>query len=306
MKRKSIATETIMKIFIMIAVILIAGSFLLKAFNIDILGFLKGKLGELSLNPQKILYIKMDPEEDEIFAFFLRDEANKYVNAEYKNGPLPGTLNTLKVYRSVFMPLGDFPKDYCLIYTVDENDNGILWTGLSKDEGFYYYIEKGTIIHNGCGTLGACISGKTYRAGCKEMETTQCGAFDLDLDDQTCSKEADYFAFINCGCAGGSARCDNTDPAKRMVENKPFSDDATFIDWCKDNRELYCSLLRDRGKKDGETLGTYRIRYGLICDVDKTDGRAKWFPCTQKQSSSGRTSESGKKCNYVNGIGTWS
>src|SRR3990167_6968698 len=56
---KSMAIEGVMKIFLMIAVIIVGMSFLLKAFGIDLLGWLQSKLGGFDIPSEgKALHVK--------------------------------------------------------------------------------------------------------------------------------------------------------------------------------------------------------------------------------------------------------
>lgn len=66
------AIEGVMKIFLMIAVIIVGMSFLLKAFGIDIIGWLQDKLGGFGVPPTGVsLHIKTDPDDSEIWEFHL-------------------------------------------------------------------------------------------------------------------------------------------------------------------------------------------------------------------------------------------
>ncbi len=226
MSRKSdIALPTIMNIFLMIAVILVASSFLLKAFGIDIMEFLKNLFGGMFFKPQKILFIKMDPSGDgngkpEIYQFYLTKD--RYQKGEVYSSiiEMPSITPSLKKYVSRFMP-DELPGKYCVIYTVDENSEGID----IRDEGYNYYIKPGAVIQKDCGnngnSLGDCLKDYIADQGCNEasaMDSCSGSSFvpitgDWELSPEECSNlVAGDFVFANCGCAELSgynkARCD--------------------------------------------------------------------------------------------------
>ncbi len=246
---KSMAIDGVMKIFLMVAVIIVGMSFLMKAFGIDLIGWLMDKLGGLGIpDAGKILYVKLDPGDKppEAFSVYLALD-NPIQKIEHAQ------ILTIGIddYFAYFMVDKDKPqfKDNCLIYTVDEI-GAASRTIEARDEAFIYYVKAGTVIQNqGCTSLGNCLSGKIVVSGCVEgkersnfCEISGAGLGDLD---KCYEKKKEVFTTVNCYCEAKVAtifpneksKCEDS---KRDVETFPFGKEI--------KREEDCELKDGRPK----------------------------------------------------------
>ncbi len=169
---KSQAIEGVMKIFLMIAVIIVGMSFLLKAFGIDLLGWIQELFSDVGIPKEGMfLHVALDEAhsvnifgkaEDQLWEFHLTngESASKYRTSIAKfftfsesDKHLVHPTNIASQNEAFFL-LDGKPEDKCILLLTDENDG----KGVT-DRGAVYYINPGTTIQEGCGdSLYQCIS----------------------------------------------------------------------------------------------------------------------------------------------------
>jgi len=244
-------------LLVIILVVMVALLFGVEGLINKAMGFYENLFGG---KPEgKILYIKMDPDDNEIWNFYLTGEKEQLAEKQ----PMAGDLF---FYNEWFLP-SSLPESQCVIYTVDEEG------GLLGDKGYYYYVNAGVRLqtYNEEGTeyvsLQDCL-GNEMTKNCIGKTVTGLGCvYGQDAPMETCRKAAEEFAFVNCRCDEKPGKCDD----KLLIEIEPFGEGVTPNGDCKDNKDK-CSLLVE---------GNYEIKYGLICDDKGT-----WQPCTKNKADS--------------------
>lgn len=242
---KSQAIESIMKIFLMIAVIIVGMSFLLKAFGIDIFGWLKEKFEGFDIpSDGKALHVALDKahflEGNQLWEFHLTDgewaslyrekqEGNFFTFAENdKNLVHPANIDSKN--EAFFMLEPDATSaGKCILLLTDEED-----TPGATDRGAIFYINPGTVIQEGCGnngdTLYDCIKDSLTDAnnfaGCR---TNILNKDRLPWEFGFYNEESCLFA-NECGRAGDSGD-------KLLYCWKENTDQ--HIDWCKEGGTAY-------------------------------------------------------------------
>ena len=312
---KSMAIDAIMKLFLMIAVIIVGMSFLLKAFGIDLIGWLMDKFAGLGVpDKEKILYLKLDPGDKplpEVFSIYI--DRNPIQKIEHSTA---GGLITVgrDNYFAYFM-VDSSPTVYrtnCIIYTVDE-------IGLdsqkpdTRDEAFVYYVKPGTLFQDSCKSLQNCLSGKVVTKNCNQEkentknlgDTRDCTFIREGLSDKCYTSKKGVFSAVNCYCESGpsvrpEALCEDS---RRDVETFVFGNTINRVEDCKlkDGRPQTpskCNLLVPEDR--------FIIKSGLLCDNE-----GLWRTCKEDnkgQTTPGITIGSNKyTCNVGDkNIGTWS
>lgn len=245
------AVEAIMQIFLMIAVLVVAVSFLLKAFNIDLFGFLEELLNRVGVPREgKAVHIKLI----------------KYLDKESKFGVSEFHLTNQNVH--IQQDRIDI-KSRFQIDTVNFNDKNSCIIFTTKEEkalfdvyvGYIYYVNPGTEIQSGCGDyLGKCIEGKIAASGC----------------DATTEQKSGKFTIWREGTILQPKVCDKDDVDDRFVEKQRFSQLVEdFKDTCGENRAM-CDLVKDN---------SYEVKYGLICGGD-----GKWHTCNNDEAKKDKRS----------------
>lgn len=275
------AIEGVMKLFLMIAVIIVGMSFLMKAFGIDIFEWLQEKFGGFGVPESgKILHIRMDATGPKLYEFRLvsSQENNKH-------------LSEYPVYFIFSQSALSQPK--CIITITDEYS--IVGGYSGDDEGYVLYVNPGTVIDTNCGNnLKACIRDKgfVYREGCRPGRTgdkpEECSTESIcKLCNEGCSNDLGISCNcqinVNCGSEYSHVGCnklgateavfcsvkDNTNSVP--VERIDFQNDIRVVD-CKGNK---CNLL----VKTDRDRWAYRVKFGLVCG-----GNGFWQVCTPKKA----------------------
>lgn len=302
------AIEGVMQIFLMVAVIIVGMSFLLKAFGIDLIEWLKDKLGGLGLNDGRVLHVKADPGDSppEIWEFHLGNE-ERHLSEEHN--PTVGTAGE-KLRLNFYSP---FETGKCLIYLTDEESRGKLGTGVAlvfggggepEDQGRTYYINPGALVQDGCGdNINQCVGSfahipdqlisKDTQEAKNNLQiggpsgTRQWGCIQLKAEDEEkvckdCGDRGDCrqpYAHVDCagekrgGCDGRT----ETDQTK-TVDFMFFGIELLLKD-CKEGKRE-CNLLDFSTEDSGKIR--YKIKYGLLCADD-----GKWHTCKKQTGSTG-------------------
>lgn len=287
------AIEGVMKIFLMVAVIIVGMSFLMKAFGIDLLGWLMDKFGGLGIpTDAKVLHVKADPdakEGGEIWEFHLTEgePASKW-DFFGKSSELVHTSEE----EWLFFSLKNAPNR-CILISTDENGVG------DTDGGRIYVIKDGARIQADlCGDIEACISKfvekKLFTLVDRTKKCTSCETifscsqtpknlleYDCKFDnkDTTCHN---FGYYINCR---GPSTVPQSSPPKtnsivdfeeKVIKKQKFGT-AVISDNCLNHPGL-CNVLGESKKileelKDGDT---YKVKFGLLCE------NGKWNVCSPK------------------------
>lgn len=126
---KSMAVDSIMKIFLMIAVIIVGLSFLMKAFGIDVIEWLKDKLGGFGIpGSAHAIHVKADPDNKEIWEFHT---VNSFPHLSEK----PGGGD----WEFYFFVNPNSAKGKCALLVTDENNVGP-WESVLKNDPLAYSI----------------------------------------------------------------------------------------------------------------------------------------------------------------------
>lgn len=303
--------EKIMQIILMVAVIVVLSAFILKAFGIDILGFLEGSLGILGPPTSgKVIHIKTDPGDSplEVWEFYVTDGEDSKKWPEVF-GP---TSNDKVIYSSdspgkrptLFFSVTNMPTGRCVIFTTDE-EGGTLDP---IDRGMIYEVRPGTKIDSSCngGTFESCISGRIMSRYCNLVGKTpgsdpKCIGTNCVLQ----ARWADGHITEMPNLAGGglsSYSCHHysnlihciaetiTDERvmRRNVNGICATDEKVLKEGTFGNAKLHDNCWRDHPEKCnllGESRKTleglkndniYEIKFGVICGSDSI-----WHVCRE-------------------------
>jgi hypothetical protein len=280
--------STTFKLILGVLVLVVLAYILLKVPHLseNLFNWLSNVLGT-SLNTEgKILYIYMDPHDNEMYEFFL---TNGYGNqqpmmpAEAKGSAWP-LKKGIEEYFMVDIPSGY--GDKCLIYTVDEENNNPFF--VAPDHGLIYYVPAGVTIDDYCkgASLGGCLSpfDSLIDKGCVDTIATLPSPIpsDISKDAQKCYETfKGKFNFIDCLTIGTPGLCDS--PSNSEIAAAQFEPNYNFKGSPTDAFKTGCEVAN--GKiTNPQTCGllvpgAYQIKYGLICDG------GKWKACTEKTPS---------------------
>ncbi|MEM5814063.1 MAG: hypothetical protein QXP82_03030 [Candidatus Aenigmatarchaeota archaeon] len=285
------AIEGVMKLFLMIAVIIVGMSFLMKAFGIDIFEWLQEKFGGFGVPESgKAIHVKMKvgSSEHDVHAFHLvsREGIKKHWTDADTNLIGCGAPN---YYTAYFMIETDPTRNIliqnnCIILADDEMPD--------IDESQVYYISPGTLIQNGnCQFLSECLQNKITSRGCSPRQiitggdptNPRCGVRDGDSDVEC----HDTYGIVNLArCATTPYRhdypaCDEErNPRGLVINNFMFGDDVKISDRCFDEARdrNACNLLAYKEIPRRAFYGS-RVKYGLVCGGDGV-----WYTCTPKKA----------------------
>ncbi len=313
------AIEAIMKLILMIAVIVVGMAFLMKAFGIDLFGWLESLFGGLGLSDGPALYVRLDTEPKNIFNFQLVNGDNKLflVDDEAKSPIFIGSMLNFKSY----FYLSEFPKNKCTILTAEYN--GGKNPGVEKrDRGGVFQVFPGTTLQDGedgCNNIEECIekTASPKRNLCDFREATT----EADICAQKCNiisageimedRCASEYSYVDCDpkelfFIGPEVVFDiqlyknYLDPGFLDILEKKYN----YCDYTnKDIRGLDESLVlkepfdNDQGWKCkggscnllDQNNELYKIKYGIICDPN-----GNWRVC--KPNAKPITGDFGATC----------
>ncbi len=256
--------ESIMKIFLMIAVIIVGMAFLMKAFGIDIFGWLKNKLEWINIPESgKALNVRITPNQNNVglWEFHLVPALPTY------------HLSHQEQKDNFYFSFKNAPNDKCLILVSHE-------IGRAIDQGNFYDVSSGGRIQYDCNnnqnpfddSIKSCLnlqSGICTSLGSYESEYDKCvNCVNKKTGNSVKCFEMLYY-YVGCGDGGGGReylhRCEN-DPEYAGGDTKvvdiQFRDaDKSEERGCKENPSE-CILLKKNEKKEF----VYLVQYGLICD----------------------------------------
>ncbi|MBI2542829.1 MAG: hypothetical protein HYW24_01460 [Candidatus Aenigmarchaeota archaeon] len=277
---KGDAVSAVMQLFLMVAVLAVAVTILLKAFNIDILellGQLMGGLGPQVPELGKVLYVRLDPDQGgsiaEVHAFTLFDNVNN---------------KKFLIEDNLYFWPKDLPSppadNRCVLWLVDEEDNSL--NDYNNDKGRVYFVNPGVAIDNrNCGSLSECITGKSTSLGCTPVVTyDECRSGRCLAVDNTQTSCAGSTNIVRCGHVtagieiGTRPACLDNDKAL----TRTFCSSSQGCTWYKEScAGGKCILL---------SPDEYKVKYGVICGGD-----GKWHTCSE------RIKETDKDYNGVKG-----
>lgn len=274
----------------MVAVIIVGMSFLLKAFGIDLIGWLMDKFKGLGVPDEgKILFVELDNEEfafsnPEVWKFFLTDEETQFIQKVEPGGYLVN--KDAPIY---FLPQLTKDPDVtnkCLLYIVNEENRDLF-------KSFYYKVLPGKTLQAGCTSLSNCLMPeevtRCVNGQVGEEEATYCPPTQFDpYEIEKCkyiihninpSTKNEPYVIANCGCGGVSGFCDSEKGAGVLGWN--FDETITFDGECKAREgkinSKQCNLLDPPISGDRDQI---KIKYGLLCADD-----GKWHTCKEQTGS---------------------
>ncbi len=286
MSKGAMTVEAIMSIFLMIAVLVVGVSFLLRAFNIDLFGFLGDLLGGVIGVPEKglVLYIRLDPDSGarlggdgtaEVHAFSLIEQ-----------GILRQNNFKFKIENDLyFWPDPKYVSDgQCTIFLVDEGDEP------NDDRGKLAKVKSGTQIDDEkcpVGTnLASCLSDSNAQYSCGFMTQADVG----ECKGVNCVNCPD----VNCpsirtgqrvACQGNSnivyCKYSLSEVPNKCMDNTKVLDEK----FCIEEKDK-CVWYKDSCSANGCSLAypnSYRVKYGVFCAND-----GQWYSCTKKNDGKTR------------------
>jgi len=316
---KSMAIEGVMKIFVMVAVLIVAVSFLLKAFGIDLFGWLEEKLGGAGGPPESgsAVHVKFDTNPPELWEFHLTDGdpgsnwkelfGNSRVKVE-ESDEVPQGTRLLRSDEGIrFFGFDGIPGGRCILFATEEE-------GGEMDKAMIYEVKEGAIIDK-----EQCKDGTNLKDCLKDnILEKHCNLVSRIGDDKTFCTGSNCELKASCSCSGdkcspepcqeklsGTEQCQNyrnllecrnlkspmtiSEIKKRCDTKENLLNDMKFgtavdYDKCKD-KPGRCNLLGE-SKKVFEVLEenkVFKVKFGVICD----DG--KWRACTKKTLADSRT-----------------
>lgn len=319
------AIEGVMKIFLMIAVIIVGMSFLLKAFGIDILGWLQEKFTGFGV-PESgaVLHIKIDPGDNplEIWEFGV---TNGEPSSKYKDAFGETSSETVVIsdkpnfdHEGKFFTLKDISTtDRCIIFVTDEE-------GGDEDEGMVYEVKQGVIIDS-----NLCSDGKSLEEciGTSNIENRVCkwvtrnGGDNVKCVGNNCVLKLkwengvvtyynngngfskgespyachNYLHYLDCSPSDGvnniidlKKQCDYEE---HVLKQAVFGSGVFNDDGCLKTSEK-CNLLGETKDvlKDLHDKKIYKVKFGVICKG------GEWEVCTPQRAEKGTGTVAGKTC----------
>lgn len=272
--------ENIGKLFLMVAVIIVGMSFLMKAFGIDIFGWLQEKFGGLGLEDSKAIFIKLDTDPKRTFEFRLLNSKFFLVDDE------AGSRN----FKSYFY-LSDFPTDKCTLFTAERN-GGIAFVE-KDDKGGIYYVFPGATLQEGCGgSIKECIDKQQLSwYGCDFREAvesktpcdTQCKVMKYDSGwKEGRDSCAGQWSYVDCDASGDDVPLyyyNFKKGATWLPSHYNYCDDEHLVAKAKFNEFPNCG---DKSKCNllDKDVDYIKIKFGIICGDD-----TKWHVCKEEKNS---------------------
>lgn len=315
------AIEGVMKIFLMIAVIIVGMSFLMKAFGIDIIGWLKDKFTGFDLPSEgKAVHIKIDSDDSpiELWEFhLLTDSQAEHHGTErlqdkffIKVGPGPTTHNMFFFPGDSLDKKDDISAGRCVIFASKEGD------GLDK-AAFYYVLPGSTIQSIGCTSPYDCLTDPKREWNGLQVITghgDRCTSGDPDSkcasEDSGDTKCGGRSHYVNCAggspfgepLVGGPGDVSDTELDKNDMLQHPFGTGEIRSDCI--NEPATCNLLAE-SKEEFEYLrdsNTYQVKFGVLCDSN-----GEWRTCSDKtEPTHYETKDVVADCESNGGLWGWS
>ncbi len=294
---KAMAIEAIMKIFLMVAVIIVGMAFLTKAFGVDLLGWLQNMFGGFDI-PDKgyAIHVKGDEADPsgEIWAFELIEKRQDAVHHSAHDEGF-GT-------NPFFFP-GELPTDRCVLFVNDEGSLGS--ANEAVDNGGYYYVYPGAKIDDTCSSPYECIKSKLIDPNpvcipkriTKAGEGDKCVRGDVSTICQGGERCAGPNAYVNC--YGEVTFLDLVDRIgciqNNFVLSIPF-DDETLLAHDPCAKGDLCNLLDRSALENNKGLRGYKIKYGVLCGSDGV-----WHTCKNSAESDFGEAD----CDFNGDVGIW-
>lgn len=284
---KSMAIEGVMKLFLMVAVIIVGMSFLLKAFGIDLIEWLKSKFAFTEGIPEDgwALHVKIAREGDK-FGVFQGDTIEIW---EFEL--LEGVKDTQHLSESqnkfdTYFNLESYPPGLCTVYFTTERDEA--------DLGNFYYVLPGARIQYGCEdgknpletSLKSCVAnflqkydntGTAFNGECLFIGNEQPKFKKCEQADGPFCKVfkgsslpscygPSYYALCTSNLDGVSdSRCNEgvADEKFRFSDKSYAAKGCGKEPGCCGDKPKLCNLL----SSDEKTKKVdYMVKYGLMCD----------------------------------------